>query len=88
MRNPLALLGDGYIQQLGVEMTANLQAQLAAAKSAELSFRLAPRRSGLCALPRAGRAGGVVRASSAKLERVPAGEWVRKRDYVAVNRTS
>jgi hypothetical protein len=33
VRNPLALLGDGYIQQLGVEMTADLQAQLAAAQS-------------------------------------------------------
>jgi hypothetical protein len=33
VRNPVALLGDGYIQQLGIEMTADLQAQLAAAES-------------------------------------------------------
>jgi hypothetical protein len=34
VRNAPALLGDGYIQQLGIEMTADLQAQLKAAKSA------------------------------------------------------
>jgi mono/diheme cytochrome c family protein len=34
VRNAPALLGDGYIQQLGIEMTADLQGQLAAAKSA------------------------------------------------------
>jgi CxxC motif-containing protein (DUF1111 family) len=33
VRNPPALLGDGYIQQLGIEMTADLQGQLASAKS-------------------------------------------------------
>lgn len=34
VRNGLAIIGDGYIQQLGIEMTADLQAQLAAAKAA------------------------------------------------------
>jgi hypothetical protein len=34
VRNPPAILGDGYIQELGIEMTADLQGQLAAAKSA------------------------------------------------------
>jgi mono/diheme cytochrome c family protein len=34
VRNPPALLGDGYVQQLGIEMTADLQGQLAAAKAA------------------------------------------------------
>src|SRR5208282_871561 len=34
LRNAPALLGDGYIQQLGIEMTADLQAQLAAAQAA------------------------------------------------------
>jgi hypothetical protein len=33
VRNPPALMGDGFIQQLGIEMTADLQAQLAAAQS-------------------------------------------------------
>jgi mono/diheme cytochrome c family protein len=33
VRNPPAILGDGYVQELGIEMTADLQAQLAAAKS-------------------------------------------------------
>jgi mono/diheme cytochrome c family protein len=31
-RNGLALLGDGYVQQLGIEMTAELQGEIAAAK--------------------------------------------------------
>jgi hypothetical protein len=34
VRNPPAILGDGYVQQLGVEMSQDLQAQLASAKSA------------------------------------------------------
>jgi cytochrome c553 len=34
LRNPPAIIGDGAIQQLGVEMTADLHAQLAAAKAA------------------------------------------------------
>src|SRR5579859_502626 len=37
VRNPPALLGDGYIQQLGIEMTADLQSQLAVAKAAVAS---------------------------------------------------
>jgi hypothetical protein len=34
VRNAPALLGDGYIQQLGIEMTADLQAKLSAATTA------------------------------------------------------
>jgi hypothetical protein len=34
VRQPPALLGVGYVQQLGLEMTADLQAQLAAAQTA------------------------------------------------------
>jgi hypothetical protein len=37
LRNAPALLGDGYVQQLGIEMTEDLQAQLQAAKDAAAS---------------------------------------------------
>jgi mono/diheme cytochrome c family protein len=40
-RNPPAIFGDGYRQQIGIEMTADLAAQVAAAKAQAASTHLA-----------------------------------------------
>lgn len=47
VRNGPALLGDGYVQQLGIEMTADLQEQLAQAKAAAAADGGAPADGGV-----------------------------------------
>jgi mono/diheme cytochrome c family protein len=44
-RNPPAVIGNGYRQQIGIEMTRDLQAQLAAAKAQAASTRVAVTRA-------------------------------------------